>query len=119
MGVAYIGGIFGDYTGHLPLRMQYHAHIILTGLNKATGKTIEDIDIDKWATAWRVKISRLSSKRSAQLKEGYDLTGWMRYILIENPRKAEEWRTVFYNSRLLFRLNTVKHYLKGLKGVIK
>lgn len=102
MGVAYFGGLFGTYSRYPPHRMQWHAHLILTALDKKSGRNVSDIEFSKWENEWRVNIVHLPSKRAAELKPGYDLQGWSRYIFEKNSYEADDWQSVYYNTRLLY-----------------
>lgn len=110
IGVAYFGGIFTDFTP----KVQSHAHIILTGLNRHTGKTIAHIDIERWEAEWRNEIVHLLSKKAADIKPGEDLTGWLKYILVSNVGRADDYRTLYFNLSLLYRLTNLKEILKGV-----
>lgn len=111
MSLAYFGGIF---TNFYP-QAQSHAHVVLTGLNKRTGKTIKDIDLERWRALWK-ELTAIPAFKAANIKQGENLTGWLNYIFKTNVNKADDWRTLYFNLNQLNRFTDIKAYLKGFKN---
>ena len=112
--MAALGGIFGNYSTYPPHKMQYHSHLILTGTNNKTGKTIKDIDKGRWRALWN-EIANIPSDKATVIKQGDNLKGWLNYIFIKNPKTADVWQMFDNNLSQLYRLNNLKDYLKEFK----
>lgn len=105
--VSYLGGIFTNFSP----QVQCHSHVILTGFNKQTGKSIKDIDGGRWRALWN-ELTGVPAFKAADIKKGENLTGWLKYIFTSNVNKADDWRTLYFNLNLLNRFTDIKEYLK-------
>lgn len=93
MGISYRGAIIKSNG-------RCHCHLTMIGLNKRTGKTLDDTNTDHWCDCWRNEFVQLPKMIAADFTDGWNIEGWEHYIFIKNTDEAEDYKSIWFNKSL-------------------